>query len=175
MCRSMDGRKRREMILEILKRSERSVSGTSLAGRLGVSRQAIVQDIALLKAENKEIMSTNKGYMMYRPLEKQELYSREFCTSHTKEETLDELQIIVDCGGKVIDVSVEHDLYGRISAVLEISNRMEAAEFTEKLKKSKDQPLKMLTNARHYHRVLADSEKSLDVIEEELKKKGYLV
>ena len=59
----MDGEKRRQQIMEILNQETAPVSGTELAKRAGVSRQVVVQDIALLRAENKEIMSTNKGYV----------------------------------------------------------------------------------------------------------------
>ena len=63
----MDGEKRRQQIMEILNQETAPVSGTELAKRAGVSRQVVVQDIALLRAENKEIMSTNKGYVLYKP------------------------------------------------------------------------------------------------------------
>lgn len=59
-----EGDRRRAQILEILKKSEQPVSGTDLAGRLHVSRQVIVQDVALLRAENREILSTYKGYVL---------------------------------------------------------------------------------------------------------------
>ena len=55
-----DGEMRRMNILEILNNRTTPVSGTELAGKLGVSRQVIVQDIALLRADNKEIMSLIK-------------------------------------------------------------------------------------------------------------------
>ncbi len=63
----MDGDKRRQQIMEILNQETSPVSGAELAKRAGVSRQIVVQDIALLRAENKEIMSTNKGYVLYKP------------------------------------------------------------------------------------------------------------
>ena len=43
----MEGRERRERIIDILKNSDEPLSGTALAARLKVSRQVIVQDIAL--------------------------------------------------------------------------------------------------------------------------------
>ena len=61
----MDGDRRREAILELLKTEAEPLSGTALARQMGVSRQIIVQDIALLRATNKNILSTNKGYILY--------------------------------------------------------------------------------------------------------------
>lgn len=110
-----EGDRRRAQILEILRESEQPVSGTDLAGRLHVSRQVIVQDVALLRAENKEIMSTYKGYVLP-SVEKQSGCVRVFRVNHTTEETLDELQTMVDYGGTVLDVFVEHPLYGQIRA-----------------------------------------------------------
>lgn len=172
----MDGDKRREMIMEILTRETSPVSGTELAKCVGVSRQVVVQDIALLRAENKEIMSTNKGYLLYHPLQgKEKAYVRVFRTNHDTEHTLDELNTVVDYGGRVLDVSIEHALYGQISVDLIINNRLDAAEFVSQMTTTKDQPLKSLTGGCHYHTVAADSEKNLDIIEMELKRKGYLV
>ena len=45
----MEGKERRERLLEILKNSSAPVSGSELSKQLGVSRQVIVQDIALLR------------------------------------------------------------------------------------------------------------------------------
>ena len=51
----MDGNKRRQAIIDILKNSLQPVSGTYLAKTLQVSRQVIVQDIALLRAGDYDI------------------------------------------------------------------------------------------------------------------------
>ena len=158
----MDGDKRRQQIMEILNQETSPVSGAELAKRAGVSRQVVVQDIALLRAENKEIMSTNKGYVLYKPQQGAEKARvRVFRVNHDTEHMLDELQTIVDYGGRILDVSIEHALYGQISVDLIINNR--------------DEPLKALTGGCHYHTVAADSEKNLDMIEMELQRKGYLV
>ena len=171
----MDGIKRRKKIMEILNQEERPVSGTELAKRVGVSRQVVVQDVALMRAEQEEIMSTNKGYVIRRQSDgKGSGFIRVFCENHTTEDTLSELQTIVDYGGRLLDVFIEHEVYGQIHVDLIINNRLDAEEFVETLRSSGDQPLKILTNGCHYHTVAADSEKNLDRIELELKKKGYL-
>lgn len=171
----MDGRRRRKKIMEILHLEELPVSGAELARRVGVSRQVVVQDVALLRAENENIMSTNKGYILRRLPDKQEhVCMRVFRVSHATEDTLDELQTIVDYGGRLLNVFIEHEVYGQISVDLIINNRLDASEFINLLESSKDQPLKILTGGCHYHTVVADSQKNLDRIEMELRKKGYL-
>lgn len=171
----MEGRKRREMIMELLRQGEAPISGSQLARLVGVSRQVVVQDIALLRAEHQEILSTNKGYVLSCQLKTRETDQvRVFRVSHTEKETLDELYTIVDCGGRLLDVWVEHGIYGRVSAELRISSRLEAEEFIKALEHSKDQLFLTLTGGCHYHTVKAASQSHLDRIEEELRRKGYL-
>ena len=172
----MDGKRRRKKIMELLLEETGPISGSDLAQKVGVSRQAVVQDIALLRAENEKIISTNKGYLIHRqPKEKGQIYRRIFQTSHSLKDTIGELQTIVDYGGRLTNVFVEHQLYGQIEVDLMIHNRLDAEEFVSLMNASKDQPLHVLTGGRHYHTVEADSEKNLDFIEAELKKNGYLI
>ena len=63
----IEGDIRREKIIEIMSNQKEPVSGSDLAKKFSVSRQVIVQDIALLRATNKNILSTNKGYFLYNP------------------------------------------------------------------------------------------------------------
>ena len=98
-----------------------------------MSRQVIVQDIALLRATNKNILSTNKGYFLYNPGKGPQKPKRSFCVQHTTEQMQDELYTIVDYGGKVLDAVVEHDIYGQITVDLMLCNRMDVDEFMEKL------------------------------------------
>lgn len=55
---NMDGENRRKTLLDLLAAAEEPLSGSALAKKLGVSRQVIVQDIALLRATNRDILST---------------------------------------------------------------------------------------------------------------------
>ena len=107
----MGGEKRRENLLKILQESESAVSGTKLATKFQVSRQVIVQDIALLRAKNHDIISTHKGYVL---LDKGNI-QRVFKVKHSAEKMLDELNLIVDCGGKVEDTDVGRDLKEQIA------------------------------------------------------------
>ena len=60
----MKGEERRTKLLDILSSSNSPVSGGTLSKKLDVSRQIIVQDISLLRANGATIFSTNKGYLL---------------------------------------------------------------------------------------------------------------
>jgi hypothetical protein len=169
----MTGEERRARIIEALKNSEEPVSGAGLAKQFGVSRQVIVQDIALLRAVNRNIISTTTGYMLYD--QKGRKANRCFLVKHRDDEIEDEFCTIVDNGGKVLDVIVMHDIYGEISAGLVIKTRQDAYDFVEKLRNHKSVLLKELTGGVHLHTVEADSEAILDAIEKKLREKKYLL
>ncbi len=170
----MDGNARRAGIVDILRKEDKPVSGGRLATIFSVSRQVIVQDIALLRAENKNILSTYKGYIIQEHTSGT-LYTRSFHVKHTEDEMEDELNTIVDLGGKVLDVVVEHSVYGAITADLILKTRKDVREFAEKFKKNNARQLMSLSDGTHYHTVCADSIQILDYITEELRRKGYLI
>ena len=171
----MTGEERRNQILAMLKEQDSPLSGTALANEFHVSRQVIVQDIALMRAENHDILSTNRGYL-YRRAEAESIQpKRVFFVRHSTEQVLDEFLTVTELGGKVLDVVVEHEIYGQIRVDLLIENGRDAREFHEKLSNSRDNPLKVLTDDCHYHTVAAPSEKLLDLIQQDLDNKGYLL
>lgn len=169
----MEGDSRREKIVEMLNSSVEPLSGATLAKKLNVSRQVIVQDIALLRAYDKNILSTNKGYILYQPAGGRVL-KRTVAVKHTDEQMQDELYTIVDCGARVLDVVVEHEVYGQITVDLLLRSRQDVDEFIRKIGSSKAQPLKALTNGEHFHTLEADSEEVLAKAEECLRVRGYL-
>lgn len=166
----MTGEERRKEILRTILEAKSPVSGTVLARKYHVSRQVIVQDIALLRAAEYDIGATTKGYQ----IQTIPVYSRIFCVCHGDEQIEDELNTIVDMGGKVRDVFVEHKTYGILRAELPAASRRDVRKFMEKMTSGEAKPLKNLTSGIHFHTVEADSEETLDEIEEELKKKEYL-
>ncbi len=167
----MTGQERRDAMIEIIQNSEKPVSGTALAKQFAVSRQVIVQDIALIRAAGYEVLSTHRGYL----LGQKNSVTRIFKVSHTDEEIADELNLIVDLGGKVLDVQINHKVYGRMKADLGIHSRKQVQDFMEEIRSGKSSPLKNITSNYHYHTVEADSEEVLDLIGKELNKRGYLV
>ena len=164
----MAGEERRAKIKARL--SEKPISASALAREMGVSRQVIVQDVALLRAEGAEIVATNRGYVL--PATR---ISRVFKVRHTDEQVCEELYLVADMGGCVEDVYVWHKVYGKISAPMGIDSRRKADEFVQKLASGVSVPLKNITGGYHYHTVSADSEQVLDAIEQKLTERGFFV
>ena len=142
-----------------------------LASELGVSRQIIVGDVALLRSAGMPIISTNRGYI----LQGARRARRTFKVHHTPEQTEAELTAIVDCGGTVEDVFVNHRTYGRMSARLDISSRMDVRRYMDDLTRSKSSVLSGVTSGYHFHHVTADTTEQLDEIERVLDEMGLLV
>ena len=69
---------------------------------------------------------------------------------HTRGQIHTELSAILDAGGAVIDVSIEHRLYSQITADLLIRNRRDLKAFLARLADSSS--LAELTNGWHTHR-----------------------
>ena len=170
----MDGANRREKIIQILDKSAGACPGAYIAKILNVSRQVIVQDIAILRAKGNGIIATPQGYIIPKFYPKP-LIKRVIACTHDKNGLEDELKTIISLGGRVIDVMVEHPVYGEIKGMLMLSSIYDVDVFIKKLEKSAGQPLLVLTGGTHLHTIEADSDDKLDMIEDELKKKGYLL
>ena len=167
----MNGNQRRSLILETLENGRTPVSGTAFASRFHVSRQIIVSDIALLRASGYDIISTNRGYIINLPQEQK----MEIKVLHSDSETADELSTIVDLGGTVRDVFVNHKIYGVLRADLNIRSRKNITDFLEDINNGKSAPLKNITSGYHYHTITAASRETLNLIYQELDRKGYII
>lgn len=170
----MTGHERRTGLLGQLRGASKPVSGTELARRLGVSRQVIVQDIALLRADGHDIIATNRGYVLRERGAVPAVPTRLLKVHHTVEELEDELTAIVDLGGAVLNVMVNHRAYGKITADLDIRSRRDIARYLDDIQTGKSTPLMTVTSGYHFHRVAADSEEALDEIEQALAARGFL-
>lgn len=157
-------------MLKLLTKTNEPISGAELSSQFGVSRQIIVQDIAILRAAEYDIISTNKGYVLLN----KGLTERTFKVRHSAEKVGDELYTIVDLGGKVCDVFVYHRIYGVIKAPMSIKTRKDVYEYLKTLSSGISSPLLTITDNYHYHTVQAESEEVLDKIQAVLKEKGYL-
>lgn len=166
----MTGSERRNRILELIKSSDKPLSGGALGRETGVSRQVVVQDIALLRTEGHDIISTPRGYTVSSAKE----FVRTFKVCHTSEQSADELNAIVDLGGRVLDVSVNHRVYGKMTAPLNIRTRRDVREFAENIRTGKSIPLLNITSGYHFHRISADSPEILSEIETVLGEKNFL-
>ena len=167
----MTGSERRTAIMDQIKNSDRPVSGSALARTFQVSRQVIVQDVALIRAVGNDVISTNRGYIFNAP----HTVIRIFKVHHTDADLENELCGIVDLGGKVINVMVNHRVYGHIDAELNIRSRRQVENFMEDIRNGKSSPLKNITSDYHYHKVEAESEEILDMIQDMLKRRGFLI
>ena len=169
----MDGEKRRQAILTLLKNQEKPISGSYLARTYNVSRQVIVQDIALLRAKNFDILATARGYILNQ--ETNRMYQRVVLVKHTEDEVADELNTVVDNGGYIRNVIILHPIYGELVGDLMLKTRRDVKEFVGKLEETNASQLLKLTDGTHMHTIEAASEEELDIIEEELNNKGYIV
>ena len=170
MEKEMTGIDRRKMLLSMIRETDVPVSGTALGKKTGVSRQVVVQDIALLRTEGYPIISTARGYIIDEPKE----VCRLFKVYHTNEQVEDELTTIVDLGGSVVNVMVNHRVYGKLDAPLNIKNRRDVAKFVNDLETGKSTPLLNVTSGYHFHKISAETEEILDEIEVALREKNYL-
>lgn len=166
----MNSNARREKILDILKTENTAIKGAELAKRLSVSRQVIVQDIAILRANGFDIVSVHSGYI----LKKDSLISHVFKVFHTDEQVEEELNLFVDLGGRIEDVFVYHKVYGIIKAPMNIRSRKDVAAYMQVMATGKSTQLKNITANYHYHTITADDFQTIDMIKEALIKKGFL-
>ena len=148
------------------------MAARALAAQFGVSRQVIVQDMAVIRASAPGILSTTKGYVLQQ--DKDSACTREFKVRHGQEQAAEELNLIVDCGGRVKNISISHRVYGRVSAEMDIRSRQDVNEFVQAINSSHSTVLSSATSGYHYHTVRAERVEILDMIQEELQKKGLL-
>ena len=167
----MKAHERRKEILSLLGNSSAPIPAGVLSERFAVSRQVIVQDIAILRANGYDVISTNRGYYIGGAIRAQ----RVFKCRHRLGELVEEAEIIIDRGGRVEDVFVNHRVYGRISARLDLITRTHAEELHRSLVSGASKPLMSVTDGYHYHTVSAESEAALDDIESALRQRGFLI
>lgn len=164
---------RREAILKSLKETHEPQKGINLANEFAVTRQVIVKDIAILRAEGHNIIATPDGYIMEKYITSK--IKKVIAVNHGIDKVESELEIIISYGGIVEDVIVEHPLYGEIRAMLMIRNLKELNKFMNRFKEINAQPLSILTGGIHIHTISTESEEDMMNILRELKKKEYLI
>lgn len=169
----MDARERRRTILDALAGASDPVSGGALAREVVVSRQVVVGDIALLRADGHDIVATNRGYVLREP-GSCGVPTRLVKVHHGEDQLFDELAAVVDRGGAVLSVMVNHRVYGKITADLDIRNRRDIERYLDGIRSGKSVPLMTVTSGYHFHRIAAESEEELDDIEAALADLGFL-
>ena len=166
----MNGNERRQKIISILNSSDSPIMASELAAEFSVSRQVIVQDIALIRSKGMDIIATRRGYFVNGTAQ----YSRVFKVIHSDDEVEEELKLIVDLGGHVEDVFIYHKLYDIVRAKMNIRSRRDIEHYINEIRSGRSSLLKNVTSGYHYHTITAESEEVLDIINDELGKRGFL-
>ncbi|GAB6189314.1 transcription repressor NadR [Marinitoga arctica] len=160
---------KKDKIFKILEQSNYPIKGKDLAKRIGVSRQMIIQYISKLKSEGYKIISTRDGYI----LEKKEGLQKMIAVKHNSNEIEDELISIVKAGGKVLDVIVEHPIYGEIKGRIDVKTEEDIIKFISLLKTTNATPLLELSDGIHIHTIEVKDEETFDKVKKSIKK--YLI
>lgn len=168
----MTAEQRRESILQELKKSEKPLSATTLSQIYGVSRQIIVGDVALLRAGGIDISATPRGYQINTPC----LGIRhQIACFHENERTEEELMICIDHGCTVLDVIVEHPLYGQIVGALLLTTPYDIRQFVTRMKADRAHSLCELTDGIHLHTLSCPSEEAYQLTIKALDEAGFLL
>ncbi|MBR5429229.1 MAG: transcription repressor NadR [Firmicutes bacterium] len=169
----MNAEQRRRRLLEILQEKSEYLNSTRLSAQLGVSRQIIVSDVAILRERGWNIISTPRGYLL------DERADWGYCGTvvcrHDGEGVRQEFYIVVDNGGTVIDIAVEHPIYGQITAALDIRSRYDADLFIDRCRQSQAVLLSSLTDGVHLHRIGVHHKEDFLRIRDALQQAGLLV
>lgn len=170
----MKAAERRQKIIESLSQVTDPISASHLAKTLGVSRQIIVGDVALLRANGNDIISTPRGYVLT-----QSLYSSQFigkiACRHDISSTREELELIVGNGGIIVDVEVEHPVYGMLTAPLNIKSNDDINNFMSKIETSQATLLSTLTQGIHVHTISCQSKDEFDKIKADLTQASFIL
>lgn len=168
----MDAQERRSAIARMLEQAQAPLSATALAKEFSVSRQIIVGDIALLRAAGSDITATPRGYTIPHSAAG---VTRTLACRHSGEDMEAELNAIVDHGCTVVDVTVEHPIYGQLTGPLNLSNRYEVGQFIARCREESASPLSLLTEGIHLHTVLCPNEDAFLRVQAALGKLGVLL
>ena len=166
---------RRNEIIKLLEATDQPVNATQLAELLSVSRQVIVGDIALIRAKGIEILATPRGYLSANAFKGEgSLFTGKIACQHSQAETVTELNIVVDNGGEVVDVQVEHPVYGTLTGELHIRSRHDVIDFMKKIASNEAAMLSSLTGGVHLHTLACKDEDTFLRIKKELQEAGIL-
>ena len=168
----MDAVQRRAALSDYLSQAAGPVSASVLAARFSVSRQIIVGDIALLRAGGLDIAATPRGYVL--PRDSAALLRTVACV-HDREGMTRELEIMVDQGCQVVDVVVEHPIYGQLAGQLHLSSRYDVQEFIRSVSKNQANLLSDLTGGIHLHTLRCPSEEAFQRVRAALDQAGFLL
>ncbi len=172
-ARTSEGSTRRKKIVDLLRTRKAPVQGSLLARKFRVSRQCIVQDLAILRASGAQIEATPRGYLVSPPARR--TFRAVIACRHSPERTEQELRILVDHGCKVLDVLVEHPLYGELRGSLMLESRADVADFCRNWRGTHAQLLSSLTGGIHLHTIEAARRERIARAKTRLRASGFLL
>ena len=165
--------RRRREIVAWMQTHGAPVRGGELASRFHVSRQCLVQDVAILRASGEEILATPRGYRL--PERAERGHRALLACRHAPERTEEELQILVDHGVKILDVIVEHAVYGELRGALMLESRADVQDFLDQVRASRASLLSSLTGGVHLHTVEASRPEMIARAKARLRARGFLL
>jgi hypothetical protein len=168
------GSRRRAQLLDLLSSRPGPHAGDTLAERFGVSRQAIVHDIAVLRAEGAPILATVRGYLLAEAADRP-AHRAVVTVRHRPDQAEDELLSLVDAGVRVVDVIVEHPVYGELRGDLHLASPADVREWAASARRTGVRFLSELTGGVHLHTLEAESDLALNRARASLAERGYLV
>ncbi|PIE54366.1 MAG: transcription repressor NadR [Dethiosulfovibrio peptidovorans] len=168
----VDRRKRLKFLIEILRKGYDPVSGADLADRFAVSRQAIVQDIAILREEGVPIVSTSRGYRLDQGIA---AVRRVMAVCHQADDLYRELSLVVSMGARMVDVFIDHPIYGELRGNIDVGTQEEVRRFLTLMETTGRHPLLSLSGGFHLHTMEAPDEEILQAVEDGLREAGFLV
>lgn len=172
--RALPSAERRTALSRLLEADGQPIPGDALALRLGVSRQAIVHDVAILRAEGAPIVATVRGYLVA-PAAGQAAHRVVVAVRHRPEEAETELTALVDQGVRVVDVVVEHPVYGELRGELHLASRSDVEAWAEATRRAGAHLLSELTEGVHLHTLEADDPARLERARVALARLGFLL
>ncbi len=170
----MNASQRRTLVVRLLQSSTTPITGGYLAAKLGVTRQVVVQDIAVLRASGASIVATPRGYTLM-PEVRAPGVTKLIAVKHQVTETREELYSAVDLGLEVVDVIVDHPVYGQLTGQLCLSNRQDVDQFLRVIETTGAGLLSSLTDGVHLHTVRGRNKSALDALERVLAERGFLL
>ncbi len=168
----MQAEERRQAILEHLRQSSRPVSAGYFAEHFSVSRQVVVGDVALLRAAGEDISATPRGYVI---LKAGRGFIRQVACRHDGRGMEAELNAMVDQGCSVLDVIVDHPIYGQLTGPLQLSSRYDVSQFLSRCMEAGARPLSDLTGGIHLHTLSCPDADAFHRVREDLRGLGVLL
>lgn len=167
------GEERRQELVRALRGAGRPILGSELAQQFSVSRQVLVQDMAILRAAGVDIIATPRGYLLRdeAPVAHRDVLQ----VQHDADAMVDEMTILVDLGIRIVDISIDHPIYGHLQADLQITSRQDIQELIARFEETGALGLFILTNGRHSHTVESPRADLLDKARAALSERGYLI